>query len=194
MKRPNRPVPRQTIEDQARASDPENSAWVSANAGSGKTHVLSKRVIRLLLDGCEPAKILCLTYTRAAAANMANRVFTDLAAWAMLDDAELGIVSYGISGRPAQSAVELLRERGIKAGQLNLKTLWPFPDHLVREVAERVNRILVPELNMGQLVREIERAAGGRETFGATHKVDMQPGDVFVIETPGGGGYGTPGG
>jgi 2-oxoglutarate ferredoxin oxidoreductase subunit alpha len=78
----------------------------------------------------------------------------------MLDDAELAIVSYGITGRPAQSAVEQLRAKGIKAGLLNLKTLWPFPDHLIREVAERVDLILSPELNMGQLVREIERAAG----------------------------------
>ena len=58
---------------------PAASAWVSANAGSGKTHVLAQRVIRLLLDGTDPAKILCLTFTKAAAANMANRVFDTLA-------------------------------------------------------------------------------------------------------------------
>ena len=63
---------------QRAASDPAVSAWVSANAGSGKTHVLAQRVIRLLLDGVEPAKILCLTFTKAAAANMANRVFDTL--------------------------------------------------------------------------------------------------------------------
>ncbi len=79
-----------------------------------------------------------------------------------LDDATLAIVSYGITSRPAASAVELLRREGIRAGLLDLKTLWPFPDHLVREVAERVERIVVPELNMGQLVREIARSAGGR--------------------------------
>ena len=62
------------------ASDPGGSAWVSANAGSGKTHVLAQRVIRLLLDGIDPAKILCLTFTKAAAANMANRVFDTLRA------------------------------------------------------------------------------------------------------------------
>lgn len=80
----------------------------------------------------------------------------------MLDDADLAIISYGITSRPAQSAVELLRARGIRAGLLSLKTLWPFPDFLIREVANRVESIVVPELNMGQLVREIERAAGGR--------------------------------
>lgn len=80
----------------------------------------------------------------------------------LLDDATLAIVAYGISSRPAQSAVDLLRAQGIKAGLLSLKTLWPFPDHLIHEVADQVESILVPELNMGQLVREIGRAAGGR--------------------------------
>ncbi len=68
---------------------PAVSAWVSANAGSGKTYVLAQRVIRLLLDGIDPAKILCLTFTKAAAANMANRVFDGCAGWTALDDAAL---------------------------------------------------------------------------------------------------------
>src|SRR5207342_3517148 len=74
---------------QREASDPDISAWVSANAGAGKTHVLAQRVIRLLLDGTDPAKILCLTFTKAAAANMANRVFGELSAWIALDDRAL---------------------------------------------------------------------------------------------------------
>src|SRR5215204_3141307 len=69
---------------QITASDPSASAWVSANAGSGKTHVLAQRVIRLLLDGVPPGKILCLTFTKAAAANMANRVFETLGKWTAL--------------------------------------------------------------------------------------------------------------
>src|SRR4030081_2073593 len=63
---------------QIESSDPAVSAFVSANAGSGKTHVLAQRVIRLLLAGVAPAKILCLTFTRAAAANRAARVFDRL--------------------------------------------------------------------------------------------------------------------
>src|SRR5262249_4376383 len=59
---------------QGRASDPSASAWVSANAGSGKTHVLVDRVIRLLLAGTEPQRILCLTFTKAAAAEMNRRL------------------------------------------------------------------------------------------------------------------------
>src|SRR5258708_16720749 len=74
---------------QIEASDPAASSWVAANAGSGKTHVLAQRVIRLLLDGVDPAKILCITFTKAAAANMANRVFDDLRRWTALDDARL---------------------------------------------------------------------------------------------------------
>src|SRR2546421_4786542 len=74
---------------QVEASDPAVSAWVAANAGSGKTHVLAQRVISLLLDGVDPAKILCITFTKAAAANMANRVFDELRGWTALDDAEL---------------------------------------------------------------------------------------------------------
>lgn len=69
--------------DQARASHPAASAWVSASAGTGKTHVLTNRVLRLLLAGVAPERILCLTYTKAAAAEMANRIQSRLAAWAV---------------------------------------------------------------------------------------------------------------
>ncbi len=72
----------------ARSRDPAVSAWVAANAGSGKTHVLAQRVINLLLEDVEPEKILCITFTKAAAANMAKRVFDTLGAWTTLDDDE----------------------------------------------------------------------------------------------------------
>jgi ATP-dependent helicase/nuclease subunit A len=74
---------------QIEASDPDVSAFVAANAGSGKTYVLAQRVINLLLKGVDPQKILCITFTKAAAANMAKRVFDALARWTTLDDAEL---------------------------------------------------------------------------------------------------------
>src|ERR1043166_6166968 len=79
-------IPSELMRVQSAASDPRVSAWVAANAGSGKTHVLAQRVIRLLLDGVDPAKILCITFTKAAAANMANQVFKTLRAWTTLDD------------------------------------------------------------------------------------------------------------
>ena len=68
---PQHPTRRRRV--QIRAADPDVSAFVSANAGSGKTYVLAQRVINLLLRGVDPAKILCITFTKAAAANMANR-------------------------------------------------------------------------------------------------------------------------
>jgi 2-oxoglutarate/2-oxoacid ferredoxin oxidoreductase subunit alpha len=78
-----------------------------------------------------------------------------------VDDARLLIVSYGITSRASAAAVDLLRSRGIAAGLLDLKTLWPFPDFLIEDLASRAEGILVPELNMGQIVREVARAAAG---------------------------------
>src|SRR5690606_36884152 len=71
------------------AADAGVSAWVTASAGTGKTHVLTSRVLRLLLAGTPPERILCLTFTKAAAAEMANRLQATLARWVMLDDAAL---------------------------------------------------------------------------------------------------------
>src|SRR6516165_6083740 len=84
-----RSIPEAVRATQARASDPASSSFVSANAGSGKTHVLVQRVIRLLLSDVPPEKILCITFTKAAAANMAERVFSTLGHWVTLDDASL---------------------------------------------------------------------------------------------------------
>lgn len=74
---------------QRRASDPMRSVWVEASAGTGKTKVLSDRVLRLLLDGVSPAKILCLTYTKAAAVEMNNRIAQKLSDWAVATDEDL---------------------------------------------------------------------------------------------------------
>src|SRR5262245_23436734 len=81
-----RTIPPPVRDAQARASDPTASAFVSANSGTGKPHGLVQRVIRLLLSAVPPEKILCLTFTKAAAANMAERVFTTLGHWVTLDD------------------------------------------------------------------------------------------------------------
>jgi ATP-dependent helicase/nuclease subunit A len=95
-----------TRDSQSQASRPDASAWVSANAGSGKTHVLTQRVIRLLLDGVPASRILCLTFTKAAAANMSMRVFDTLAKWTSLDDAELerAILASGSTFHPGMLA------------------------------------------------------------------------------------------
>ena len=104
---------------QREASDPQSSAWVSANAGSGKTHVLAQRVIRLLLDGAEPSKLLCLTFTKAAAANMAERVFDRLARWTRLDDAALAedIRDLGAGRGRSGAGAQIVRPRHRDAGR-----------------------------------------------------------------------------
>jgi ATP-dependent helicase/nuclease subunit A len=121
---------------QARASDPAASAWVSANAGSGKTHVLVQRVLRLLLSGAPPSRLLCLTFTKAAAANMAERVFKTLAQWTALSDAELSaaIVS---AGAPSPDAARLGFARRLFArtietpGGLKIQTIHAFCERLL---------------------------------------------------------------
>ncbi|MEM8551926.1 MAG: UvrD-helicase domain-containing protein, partial [Pseudomonadota bacterium] len=82
-------IPAEADAAQRRSSDPESSVWVSANAGAGKTYVLSQRVVRLLLSGVDPQGILCLTYTNAAAAEMAGRVFKELEGLTSMSDAAL---------------------------------------------------------------------------------------------------------
>ena len=77
------------LEPSVIAADPKRSAWVAANAGAGKTYTLANRVTRLLLADTEPAHILCLTYTKAAAAEMQGRLFKQLGEWSMLPDKEL---------------------------------------------------------------------------------------------------------
>jgi 2-oxoglutarate ferredoxin oxidoreductase subunit alpha len=79
-----------------------------------------------------------------------------------LADAEVAVVSYGIEARVTQGALEQAREKGIKAGMLRLITAWPFPDEPVRKLADRVKGIVVAELNLGQMTREVERATGGK--------------------------------
>src|SRR5579863_6624169 len=91
-------VPPDVLLLQGEVADPDVSAWVAANAGSGKTHVLAQRVINLLLAGVEPEKILCITFTKAAAANMAKRVFDTLGLWTTLDDIALDDAIRGGSG------------------------------------------------------------------------------------------------
>lgn len=120
-----------TVAQQERAANPANNAWVSANAGSGKTYVLASRVIRLLLAGVQPESILCLTYTKAAAAQMKSRVFDRLAQWLPLDDRELSAAIEQVIGR-RPDATERLRARTLFAraletpGGLKIQTIHAF--------------------------------------------------------------------
>jgi 2-oxoglutarate ferredoxin oxidoreductase subunit alpha len=78
------------------------------------------------------------------------------------EDAEVVVISFGITARVARLAVETARERGIRAGFLRLIALWPFPEKRIRELADKVGGFLVPEINYGQMVLEVERCAAGK--------------------------------
>jgi len=79
-----------------------------------------------------------------------------------LEDAEVVVVSYGITSRVAQRALQLARQRGIRAGKFRMIQVWPFPQQHIRELAGKVKAFVVPELNLGQMVHEVERAAAGK--------------------------------
>ncbi|MGC8492599.1 MAG: 2-oxoacid:acceptor oxidoreductase subunit alpha [Syntrophobacteraceae bacterium] len=79
-----------------------------------------------------------------------------------LEDADIALISYGISSRSSLAAVDEAREKGIKAGLLRLLTVWPFPDAIVRELAKRVKSLITVELNLGQIHLEVQRCAEGR--------------------------------
>jgi ATP-dependent helicase/nuclease subunit A len=133
-----------TTIQQSIASDPQRSAWVSANAGSGKTHVLTQRVIRLLLAGARPSAILCLTYTKAAASEMSNRVFERLAEWAVLSDDDLSLRIAQIEGK-VPDALKLAEARRLFAkaletpGGLKIQTIHAFCEALLHQFPLEAN-------------------------------------------------------
>ena len=101
-----------------------------------------------------------------------------------MDDAELAIFGYGIVGRSARETVERARAEGIKVGLIRPVTLWPFPHNQVAEVARRVDRLIVAEMNLGQMIGEVERAAAGRtEIVGhfRAHGAPITPGDLLTV-------------
>lgn len=141
--RPGLPAPAPAPDDatarQIRAALPDRSSWVAANAGSGKTKVLTSRVARLLLAGTEPQKILCLTYTTAAAAEMQGRLFRMLGDWAMRSDEALRAELLALGTDPAAlDAAALGRARTLFAqaletpGGLKIQTIHAFCDALLR--------------------------------------------------------------
>ena len=121
------------------AADPSGSVWLAANAGSGKTRVLTQRVAWLLLEGTAPERILCLTFTKAAAGEMQNRLYKTLGAWAMLEDEklrtalrELG-VPFGRIGTDGLRRARTLFARAIETpGGLKIQTIHAFCAALLR--------------------------------------------------------------
>ncbi len=123
---------------QVQAADPVASTWLSANAGSGKTRVLTDRVARLLLNGVEPQRILCLTYTKAAAAEMQNRLFKRLGGWSMLPEAALRaeLRELGVAERLDDETLARARRLFARAietpGGLRIQTIHSFCASLLR--------------------------------------------------------------
>ena len=128
---------RETTAAQNSAADPTASAWVSANAGTGKTHVLTSRVLRLLLAGTKPERILCLTFTKAAATEMSTRVFKRLAEWASAGDEALHKALRELLGASPHEE-ELARARQLFAlaietpGGLKVQTIHAFCERLLQ--------------------------------------------------------------
>jgi ATP-dependent helicase/nuclease subunit A len=133
-----RQIPDAAKARQAAAADPERSVFVSANAGSGKTHVLVQRVINLLLRGEDPAKILCITFTKAAAANMATRVFNTLAEWTALDDVALDAKIRLATGKAPDATTRAIARRLFAnaletPGGLKVQTIHAFCTRLLHQ-------------------------------------------------------------
>ncbi|MGQ9370926.1 double-strand break repair helicase AddA [Azospirillum sp. ST 5-10] len=122
---------------QRRASDPQASVWVGASAGSGKTKVLTDRVLRLMLAGTAPARILCLTFTKAAAAEMAIRINRTLGLWATLPDAALEDRLADLCGeRPSRDTLTAARRLFARVvdcpGGMKIQTIHAFCQSLLR--------------------------------------------------------------
>jgi ATP-dependent helicase/nuclease subunit A len=126
-----------TVNEQYFATDPWTSVWVSANAGSGKTHVLVDRIARLLLDGSAPDRLLCLTFTRAAAAEMATRLFKRLGSWTLIPDEQLAAELEALTGVDADETL-MARARRLFAtalespGGLRIQTIHAFCERLLK--------------------------------------------------------------
>ncbi len=125
------------VEQQRKAADPQESVWVVASAGTGKTTVLTDRCLRLLLAGSRPERLLCLTFTKAAAAEMANRIAERLALWAVMEEGELASVLDELLGHPASDAQRELARRLFARvldtpGGMRILTIHAFCQSLLR--------------------------------------------------------------
>jgi 2-oxoglutarate ferredoxin oxidoreductase subunit alpha len=104
-----------------------------------------------------------------------------------MEDAEVAIFAFGSSARSAMEAVEMARQRGLKVGLLKAKTLWPFPEKYVERWTRQVKAWVVPEMNMGQMVREVSLVVKGRVPVYPLNRVDgllIEPHQILsLIET-----------
>jgi ATP-dependent helicase/nuclease subunit A len=174
---------------QIAAADPARNTWLSANAGSGKTRVLTDRVARLLLGGVEPQHILCLTYTKAAASEMQNRLFARLGEWAMMPEARLrdtlaGLGEGDLSARRLSRARQLFARAIETPGGLRIQTIHSFCASLLRrfpleagvppgftELDDRAARLMRAEI--------VEEIADGPAAAVIRRMIEVQNGEDF---------------
>lgn len=186
---------------QHRAADPRSSTWLSANAGSGKTKVLIDRVARLLLSGVSPQHILCLTYTKAAATEMQNRLYTRLGEWAMMPESTLRKALAELADDTALDAPKLAHARQLFAraiespGGLRIQTIHSFCATLLRrfpleagvspafqEMDDRAARILregiiedMAQTTAPDILREVAKYHSGQDFLGLMSAVASHP-------------------
>ncbi len=164
-------IPATTVAAQKKATDPTASAWVSANAGSGKTFVLVRRVLRLMLAGADPGALLCLTFTRSAAANMAEKVFAELARFATAGDAELAASLTEIEDAPPtpekMTVARRLFARALETpGGLKIQTIHGFCEALLQRFpleADVAGRFEILDPTLGAELTEAAFAETFRE-------------------------------
>ena len=178
-------VPPLTNQRQAQAADPGLSAWVSANAGSGKTHVLVNRVLRLLLDGVPPGRMLCITYTKAAAANMANRIFKALGNWATLDAESLRRALTQLTGRRPTLAEQakarrLFAESLETPGGLRIETIHAFCTRVLQAAPFEAN--VPPRFEVADDLAQAEMLREARRDLLALVAADPQGAEAKALD------------
>lgn len=179
---------------QARASAPQAHVWLSASAGTGKTHVLTARVFRLLLGGVDPENILCLTFTKAGASEMAERVHDRLAAWVQMSDADLAADLHALGediSPPMRERARRLFARVLEAtgGGLAIQTIHSFCQRLLgsfpleaglvpgfRALEEREQQELA-RLALEEMVVDAE-ALGDHALIDALHALALRLGEA----------------
>jgi ATP-dependent helicase/nuclease subunit A len=179
--------------EQQQAADPARSIWVSANAGSGKTHVLVNRVIRLMLAKARPEEILCLTFTKAAAAEMQNRLFRQLSAWTLLSDdklrEQLTLIDVRVDDEILVEARQLFTRALETPGGLKIQTIHAFAEKLLQlfpvESGIAPNFEVLDDLKTADMLRDarqdVLRLAQSDE--GSPLDVALQTVERFAAET-----------
>ena len=166
------------------ATDPGNSAWVSANAGAGKTYLLTDRVTRLLLSGASPSRILCLTYTKAAAAEMATRLYNRLGEWALLPDDRLAERLHTMGAAPLdldtlRKARTLFAQALETPGGLKIQTIHSFCQHILArfpvEAGIPARFTVLDERSMGELMAQARTAVLETAPMGVLPKSSISP-------------------